>query len=135
LTVATTDTLGLFRALCPDLCTEEDGRIGVFLAAAARRLDPSAWGAVYVDALIYLAAHLLLRSPASGSGGANVDASGPVTSKRAGDLAVTYAASAVAGGSGGANIDRDLAETHYGRQFLALRDTRAAGLPFFAVGG
>ena len=124
-------SLSLFRALCPDLCSEADGRVGVFLTAAARRLDASAWGAVYLDAVVYLAAHLLIRSPAGGSGGTNVAGGGPITSKKAGDLSVSYGATATTG-AGRSNADLDLLETHYGRQFLALRDTRAAGLPFVA---
>ncbi len=123
-------TLQLFRALAPDLCEEENGRVEIFLAAAARRLNPPAFGILFPDAAVYLAAHLLLRSPAGGSGGINVGGGGAVTSKKAGDLAIAFgsAASAV---SNVALSDVDLLETHYGRQFLSIRDTRAAGAPTF----
>jgi len=126
-------SLDLFRALAPDLCEETNARVGVFIEQAARMLCAPAWGVVYVDALVYLAAHNLTHSPASGGGGAlsGTDASGPATSKKAGDLAVTFGA-ATAGSSARSNTDADLATTIHGRKFLALRDTRAAGLPFFA---
>lgn len=126
-------SIELFRALAPDLCEETDARVGVFIEQAARRLCAAAWGAVYVDALVYLAAHHLIRSPATAaSGGLGAgDGGGAITSKKAGDLSVNFGSS-TAGSSSRSNADAELSETMYGRKFLALRDTRAAGLPFFA---
>lgn len=134
--------LELFRGLVPSLCEETDARVGLFLDAAARRLDASAWGAVYPDALVYMAAHLLTLSPgpdttaaASAGGGAAGAIAGPITKKKAGDLEVSFGTSGGTSGGGGggstSNTDNDLTTTHWGRQFLALRDTRAAGAPTF----
>lgn len=125
-------SLQLFRALAPDLCDETDERVGVFIELAARRLCAAAWGAVYLDAVVYLAAHELIRSPADGSGSDASTSGGPITSKKAGDLSESYGASK-AGSMAKSNTDAELSETLYGRKFLALRDTRAAGLPFFAT--
>lgn len=121
-------TLTLFRQLVPALCEETNARINVFITVAAQRLDASKWGAVYQTALVYLTAHLLLRSPVD-NGTEEMSASGPVTSRKTGDEAITYGSLGV---SSIVMTDADLAQTHPGQCFLGLRNTRAAGLPFFA---
>lgn len=126
-------TLELFRAFAPDHCEETNGRVNIFIGAAARRLDASTWGAVYPDALVALAAHDLTQSPADGSGGeGGTDGGGPITAKKAGDVAVNFGSSAAAS-STTSHTDAELMETKHGRKFLALRDTRAATTPFFAT--
>jgi len=130
-------TMQLFRAVAPTLCEETDDRVGIFLDVAAVRMTPAAWGNVYQQALVYHAAHLLTLSPASagGSGGGSSSdgaTAGPITKKKAGDLEITYGTASASGGSSGggtSNAEADFTTTHYGRQLLALRDTRAAGIP------
>lgn len=136
-------SLALFRDLAPLLCEESDSRVCTYIEMAAQRLTASCWGQVYQQALIFYAAHLLQKSPspdttlgraAAGEG----EVAGPVASRKAGDVAVSYANNASANGGGStSNTDRDLLDTHYGRQFLALRDTRACGMPgvFSGAGG
>jgi hypothetical protein len=128
-------TLDLFKLLCPDAAAgQADDRITDFIQAAAQRLDAVAFGGLFDQATVYLAAHLLFRSPLGGTpGGAGVDGAGAVTSKKAGDLSIGFGASA--GGGAGmpiAHTDVDLMQTHYGRQFIAIRDTRSAGVPYIA---
>ena len=76
-------------------------------------------------AIAYMAAHLLtLDTNASVSG----LSSGPVTSKREGDLAVSFANM-----TNIKNVDPLLAETSFGRQFLALRNS--SGIFIGVTGG
>lgn len=90
-----------------------DAAIAQMLAWASQRIDAEAWGDLYEQGCIYLAAHLLALKArgASGSGGA-----GPVVSEKAGELQVNYGA--VVGVLGN---DAVYATTAYGVQFLALR--------------
>ena len=74
------------------------------LADAALLLDEAEIGDTLVPAHAYLAAHLLASTPGSGMP-AGV---GPVTSAKAGEIAATYAAAAVAS---------DLDSSHWGRLF------------------
>jgi hypothetical protein len=129
-----TATRDLLRTLCPDVAGETDDRIDTFLTVAAQRLNPPCFGALFQQATIYLAAHLLLRSPAGGTGGAAVGGlgGGPVTSRKTGDEAISFGSPAAATGTV-ALSDADLLETHYGKQFLAIRDTRACSAPAFRV--
>jgi hypothetical protein len=133
--------LELFRVLIPSKCDETDGRVGAFLDIAAQRLTAAEWGGVYSQALVFLAAHLMTLSPgpdtaAAAAGGAALSegGAGPITKKKAGDLEVTFGSAAGGSGGGGgstSNTDVSLLTTQWGREFLALRDTRAGGMPFF----
>lgn len=116
-------SLELFRAIAPELEAETADRVGTFLTLAATRLTSSAWGAVYAEAVVLLAAHMITLSPAAGT--AEPGVSGAITSRTAGDLSVTYAAST----SSAPWSDAWYARTTYGQQFVALRNTRAAGGP------
>jgi len=110
----------MFKQIAPEYANEDDATIAVFIDLAAQRLGgPLVWGAVYTQAVAYLAAHLLAvsRAGVDGSGGTSAE----VTSKRTGDLAVGYASSGIGGD------DAALAATRFGKEFLALRSTRAVG--------
>lgn len=100
-----------------------DSRAATFLEMAATRLTASAWGNVYVQAVALLAAHMLEMAPSSSGGGAAGAASGPVASKSAGDQSIAYGSLA---GAPTSTADEALKQTTYGREFIALRDTRAA---------
>jgi hypothetical protein len=69
---------------------------------------------------------------AAAGGGLGDDAAGPITKKKAGDLEVTFGSAAGSAGGSKSNTDVSLLTTQWGREFLALRDTRVAGMPFFA---
>ena len=92
----------------------DDSRSMISLAAYSTRADL---------AHAYYAAHLLtLRYPAAIGGGE----SGPVTSKRAGEIAVTFASVASAGDTA------DPSRTYWGRLFVEQQ--RIAGASFRVVG-
>jgi len=93
----------------------------VDLAVIAHSSTP--WGAVYVHAMAFYAAHLLKTTFADDDGEGAL-AAGGVTSKKARDLSEGYGAAA----SGSDTLsDRILSTTRYGRQYVALKRTRAAG--------
>lgn len=115
------DTAVLFL-IAPQFTT--DSRAATFLALAEQCHTATAWGEVYTQAMSYFAAHMLTTAPATG--GSDAAPGGPVTSKKAGDVAVSY------GSPGGAPMtsgDADLMTTAYGRRYLQLRESRAAVAP------
>ena len=117
-------SLSLLKAVAPEFDVgddSEDERLALFLGMATRRLDRSAWGAVYEDAQVYLAAHLLTLSARSSTAGAGA---GAITGMSTGDFSMSFAPVMTRPGA-----DAELATTVYGQQFLALRSTRAAGAP------
>ena len=65
-----------------------DATINIFLAQAERRVNADQWSDKADDATLWLTAHLLKIEAQLRSGGDA--ASGPVKSKRVGDLAISY---------------------------------------------
>lgn len=112
----------LVSAFAPKFAT--DSRVGTFADLAAQTLTASAWGAVYGQAVALLTCHMLTLLPADADADdSSVEAAGPVQSKSAGDVSVSYAAAS--GVTGEVAIeDADLLRTVYGRRFIALRDSR-----------
>lgn len=89
-----------------------DTVINLWKAQAERRVNPTQWGDRADDATLWLTAHLLKITQTLGCG--LEPASGAVSSKKVGDLAVAYAVP-----------DRMsqsfLASTTYGQYYLSLR--------------
>lgn len=111
----------LFEAIAPEFAGS--ARADVFLSMAARRLSPRTFGRLYPEAVAYLAAHLLTMSPEDG--GAEAASAGPVVSRGAGSLSVSYGA---VGGLVDVS-DSTLAQTRYGREYLAILRSRSATAP------
>lgn len=110
----------MFDAIAPELADSD--RRDTFLELAAARLTSGRWGSMYVQAVCYLAAHMLTLSPAADDGSGASRAAGPVTSKGAGDLSIAYGS--VSPGTISMS-DAALLTTPYGREFLAIRNTRS----------
>lgn len=100
-----------------------DARIDTFTDIVAERLTASAWGAVYTQAVAWYVCHLLTVLPASSSANTGATmAAGPLTARAAGGQSESYGSVAVT-----VSVDQEDAElmrTVYGRQFLALRNSR-----------
>ncbi len=93
-----------------------------FLEIAGSLMNATMFGAQQGLAQAYLAAHMLKQVPdASGFEG---QSAGPITSKREGDVAVTYRALIDKVKTLG---DAELTETSYGRAYLRIRGSRAGG--------
>lgn len=127
-------TLELFRLLCPDLSGEADARVEDFFTVVATGLDSTSFGVRFEEAVVRLTGHLMLFSPAGGTGGANVGGlgGGTITSRKTGDEAITFGSSFF-NVANVANSDADLMLTHHGRQFIAIRDTRSVTAPSFVT--
>ena len=123
---ASSDKLRILVPALASVTDYPDAVVDEFLSTAALLHDANAWGAAFATAMIYYGAHLMLTAYPDGVAGSGT-ASGPVTSRRAGDLAVTYAAAPSV-----ANATADdvaLLQTAPGRVYLQIRGGRAARGP------
>ena len=106
-----------FDAVAPSF--SGDARYPVFLEIAEDRVDRTYFGSSWTKAMAYMTAHLMEMSNRSGADAA------PATSRREGDIQVSYAASQ--------QNDSDLYMTSYGKMFLALLNQKSPG--FVLSGG
>lgn len=97
------------KDVAPDLASESDTRISLFIDFAKLSVNEAVWGAKYDLGVAVMAAHLLTISSAGGATGGLA-----VTQEKVGDLSRSYAAPS------GDAID-SLQGTAYGRWFLQLR--------------
>jgi hypothetical protein len=98
--------------------TVDNDFIELLIEEAEEEISAAVWGSNYDRGLRLLTAHKIYTSPAvsGGSGGGSVY-SGPITSKRIGDVSITY------GQAQGAaqTSSKDLSSSSYGIEFLELR--------------
>lgn len=85
-----------------------DSRLGAWLAGAQFRVGRHYFGKAYVYALSLMVMHKAAMADIAESG-----ASGPVTSKREGDLSVSFGTAQSSDGS-------DLSASVFGREYLSL---------------
>lgn len=123
-----------FKKIAPEFDGAADDLIQCYLDLAIERLDASTWGKVYGQAVCYLAAHIFKETQsldpdsdfATAAGDAG--AAGPVSSVAVGRWSMSFGGGLTGNETGlSAGGDGDLVRTFYGRQYLALRKTRAAG--------
>jgi len=122
-------TVSDFRTRFPEFADDTeypDARIELFIEdsqVAYIGTDEKRWGGKYNYAQAYLVAHLLASGEASeaGDGSAKV---GPVTSKSAGGVSVTRAASA----KDRSDTDDFFMGTVYGQRFILVRNQCFAGV-------
>lgn len=111
-------------AVAPAIATDENR--DVYIEMATERTNKCFYGKKYNQAVALLAAHIaFLFTSASGSMGAGsgseeAGSTGTITSKREGDLSVSYGSGAVTVGNGDVT-DAELSQTRYGLMLLALR--------------
>ena len=86
---------------------------GDYITMARKRVAQAWFGANYEQAVAMMAAHMMTVDSDAGQSGSS---GAFVTSKREGDLAITYASPNSGGGAGSA-----LGSTNYGREFLELQ--------------
>lgn len=97
------------KAFAPELQSESDARIGMFIEFGKTFVNESKWSNKYKLGLILISCHLITIANRGGTGGA-------VTSERVGELARSY-------GQASGNGTDEMASTSYGQQFLMLRKT------------
>lgn len=131
-------TPALLKIYAPEFIGYNDAVIQPFLDLAIRSHNAGFWGSLFADAMAYYGAHLLKASGVNSDGtgvvvgGAGSGVSGAIASQKDGDLARSYGNNAaLSGGAGAGTIEEStLMETRYGRTYLAMRKTRAAGKPY-----
>ena len=121
------------QAVAPALL--QDPSLDVFIEMAKERTDRGFYGVKYNHAVALMAAHIAFLLGAgtlgAGSGNAEGGSTGSITSKREGDLSVSYGAGAVSASAGNLG-DAELSQTRWGLMLLALRK---GCKPFFGVCG
>jgi len=115
------------RLIAPEFATTVDADVDALVAIYETQITAAKWGAQAVQAVALLVAHeleLQARAAAEMAGGAGSGSGiGPITSKRAGDVALTYGG--VVGVSGSGDFDEAVySQTRHGLAFLALRRSR-----------
>ena len=121
------------HAVAPALM--QDPSLDVYVEMAKERTDSGFYGVKYNHAVALMAAHIAFRLGAgtlgSGSGSSEGGSTGSVTSKREGDLSVSYGAGAVSASAGNLG-DAELSQTRWGLMLISLRK---GCKPFFGVCG
>ena len=103
------------KARYPEFQQADESQVGLVISDAALEVDQTAWGKFYQAGVLALAAHLLSIETRRGGTGAGAS-TGPVTSKKAGEIQISYAAPPVN------SLDEAvLASTAYGQRYLHLR--------------
>lgn len=96
----------------PEFETIPEARLQLFIEDAMLQVSKKAWGKLYEQGVLALAAHLLKITPTGKGGGSPY----PVSSKTAGSLSIGYAVPTTS------NIDEALlATTVYGQRYIQLR--------------
>lgn len=120
------------QAVAPALM--QDPSLDVYIQMAEERTSRQFYGHKYNHAVALMAAHIAFRLGAgtmgAGSGSAEGGSTGSISSKREGDLAVSYGSGAVTATAGLG--DTDLSQSRWGLMLLALRK---GCRPFIGVTG
>ena len=109
------------QAVAPALM--QDPSLAVYIEMAEERTQQEFYGPKYNQAVALMAAHIAFRLGAgtmgAGSGSSEGGSTGSISSKREGDLAVSYGSGAVTSVAGLG--DTDLSQSRWGLMLLALR--------------
>jgi len=97
---------------------DELARVDRFLGYAAAQLSYDTWEEQYTMGCVYLTAHMLKMRAMSSAGD---NGGGPVSSRKAEQLAISYAVPQ------GDAEDAALQSTRYGQEFLRLRSSLVMG--------
>lgn len=100
----------LVKDIAPELASESDQRIELFIDIVKTRNDSDVWATKYDYAVALDAAHELTMANRSGSGG-------PLTRQQVGDVSVAY------GEFKGGEYSSPYDLTSYGQMYLNLRKT------------
>lgn len=112
------------QAVAPTVAA--DASVSVYIQMAEERTNKEFYGHKTNQAIALLAAHIAFlftevpNSHGAGSGSTEGGSTGSITSKREGELAVSYGSGAVSAASIRVS-DADLAQTRWGLMLLALR--------------
>lgn len=111
------------QATIPALASVSDAALLPHAAKNLTQWSAAAFGDMYVYAMVYATAHEYQLLADAGTFGAS--AAGPIQSKKAGNVSISFVGSSVAHGDLSAYYSR----TVYGQMFDAIRLQRAAAKP------
>lgn len=131
-------SLQMLAQVAPEYASDPRASDALSMAAEVHN-DGSRWGSSYVRAMALYAAHHLavldqvkarIEEQGGAVGGAAVP-TGALRSRSAGDISESYASASLTelAGVGFRRTDAFLAQTAYGQQYLAIRDTRGFRVP------
>lgn len=103
------------KARYPEFVQADDNQVGLVISDAELEVDQTAWGKFYALGVLALAAHMLSIESRRGGTGAGA-MPGPLTSKKAGEIQLGYAAPPV-----NSMDEAVLSSTAYGQRYLHLR--------------
>lgn len=102
----------------PDVFTDTDDDVmDLCIVEAGLFIDEDKWGDLYDIGMMYLSAHLIVSTNPDQVNAGDAGAAGPVSSRRVGDVAVSYGSKA----SASAYSSEEYDSTVYGRHYLRLR--------------
>ena len=114
------------QAMAPALL--QDPSLDVFIEMAKERTDRAFYGVKYNHAVALMAAHIAFLLGAgtlgAGSGNAEGGSTGSITSKREGDLSVSYGAGAVSASADNLG-DAELSQTRWGLMLISASPSLA----------
>ena len=115
--------LTAFRIFASEFASKSDADVNAVIAYTVTWIDGEIFATRLAEAIAQLTAHvfaLIARDAASGAGFGGV---GPVSSQKAGDLAVAFATASM---SASLSHDDDyFRQTSHGLAYLQIRDSRA----------
>jgi hypothetical protein len=117
-------TVSYFKTVIPELASEADARVQIFLDLAKPYIARNVWEDKSDYAHALFAAHMMTSSGSSVT--LSSSSSGTIQSEKVGDLSTSYAVAAL-------DSPASLGNTKYGTLFLQLRATLTI-TPFFLVG-
>jgi len=123
------------QAVAPTVAA--DASVAVYIQMAEERTNKEFYGHKTNQAIALLAAHIAFlftavpNSHGAGSGSTEGGSTGSITSKREGDLSVSYGSGAVSASAGNLG-DAELSQTRWGLMLISLRKSCK---PFFGVCG
>jgi hypothetical protein len=105
-----------FKVRFPEFASEADATIQVHIDRAELRLHLGTWGDLYDEGLYYLTAHYLSKAlETAAGGGTGAGASGALTSKKIGDVALTFGSHSSSSG-----LESYYLSTPYGQEFWSM---------------
>ena len=120
--------LSTFRICYPEFDPVADAAVQVWIDKSANYLNPDSWSDCFDDAVLARSAHTLALSQARIAAAQAINGavvvpggSGAITSSSVGGVSTGYAATGAS--SSERNSDAWYAQTPYGQEFLALRES------------
>jgi len=105
-----------FKVRFPEFDLVLDARITTFINKALLNIDVGVWGNYYEEGQLYLTAHFLQLAIQSENSDGSTSGNAPISSKKIGDVAISFAVGSVESGTSAAYFN----STAYGQEYWRL---------------